>query len=93
MRAFFRRNGVERVVDRWEFPTGSERLGWGLSDKVLMEQTVAEMARLREPFMTDLLSMTNHHPFEVPAEFQRRQNQGLHGRFRDSMAYTEFALG
>lgn len=93
MRTFFRQNGFARIIERWDYPAGTETLGWGLSDEALMERAAAELPRLREPFMVGMLSLTNHHPFEVPERFRSRQDDGVYGRFRDSMRYTDYALG
>jgi hypothetical protein len=93
MRTFFRQNGFARIIERWDYPAGTEVLGWGLSDEALMERAAAELPQLREPFMVGMLSLTNHHPFEVPERFRGHQDEGVYGRYRDSMRYTDFALG
>jgi len=93
MRGFLRRNGVERVLDEWDFALGTERLGWGVSDEALMRRAVEEMRSMREPFFVGLLSMTNHHPYEVPPRFRRHTDSGEYGRYLDAMTYTDHALG
>ena len=93
MRRFLLRNGVQRVYDRWDFPIGTETLGWGLSDVALMEKTVQELAHTPQPFFAGLLSMTNHHPFEVPPAFRTHSGEGEYGLYRNGMAYTDHALG
>ncbi|MBI4084003.1 MAG: LTA synthase family protein [Candidatus Lambdaproteobacteria bacterium] len=92
-RPFTLKIGFERVIDEWDFPLGTERLGWGVSDEALMVRAVDEMAGLREPFFAALLTMTNHHPYEVPPRFRRHQGSGEYGRYLDSMSYTDYAIG
>ncbi len=93
MRGFLLRNGFDKVVDRWDFTLGTERLGWGLADEALMEKSVQEMSGLREPFFMGIVSMTNHHPFEAPERFQTHHGAGEYSKFLDTMAYTDYALG
>ena len=91
-RGFLLRNGFERIVDRWDFPWGAPTAGWGVTDEALMDQAVAEMRALPQPFFASLLTITNHHPFEVPDGFARHGSDE-YGRFLDTVAYTDRALG
>jgi phosphoglycerol transferase MdoB-like AlkP superfamily enzyme len=95
-RAFLLRNGFERVVARWDFPVGTPTAGWGATDEALMDEAVAVMRGLPEPFFAGILTLTNHHPFELPAGFQadrRGRGSDEYGRFLTTMAYTDQALG
>lgn len=91
-RGFLLRNGIERIIDRWDFPMGTPTAGWGVTDEALMDKALETMRALPEPFFAGILTITNHHPFEPPAGFATHGTDE-YGRFLDTMAYTDFALG
>ncbi len=91
-RDFLLRNGFQRVVDRWDYPLGTPTAGWGATDEALMDLALKVMHGLPEPFFASIVSLTNHHPFEPPAGFAVH-GKDEYGRFLDTMAYTDLALG
>lgn len=98
-RGFLQRNGFDKIIARWDFPLGSPTAGWGVTDEALMDQALETMRNLPEPFFAGILTITNHHPFEPPKGFSRPgSDRGVgplneYGRFLDTMAYTDRALG
>jgi arylsulfatase A-like enzyme len=96
-RDFLRRNGFERVIDRWNFPVGTPTAGWGVTDEALMDTAAETMRSLPRPFFAGILTLTNHHPFETPEGFAAvnvpKQVPGEYGRFLQTMDYTDQALG
>jgi len=93
MRRFLLRNGVDKIIDEYDFPTMTQRLGWGISDEALMIKAVEDLKEVKEPFWGSLLTISNHHPFEVPKSFQSQKNQNEYERYLDAFKYTDFCLG
>lgn len=93
MRHFLTRNGVDKIIDEYDFPTMTQRLGWGISDEALMIKSVEELKEVKEPFWGSLLTISNHHPFTVPKSFQSGKNQSEYERYLDAFKYTDFCLG
>lgn len=93
MRQFLHRHGVEKIVDEYDFPMLVQRLGWGISDEALMEKSVEELAKTQQPFWSSLLTISNHHPYEVPKEFRKHTHQGEYGRYLDAFNFTDYTLG
>ena len=91
-RDFLLHNGFQRVMDRWDFPLNAPTVGWGVTDEALFDRAIAEFRALPQPFFASLLTITNHHPFEVPPGFAKHGSDE-YGRFLDTMAYTDRALG
>jgi arylsulfatase A-like enzyme len=91
-RSFLLHNGFQRIIDRWDFPVGAPTVGWGIADIALMDRAVDEMRSLPQPFFVGVLTISNHHPFEVPSGFAHHDGSE-YGRFLDTMAYTDQALG
>ncbi len=57
-----------RVIDGRDFPPSDPRTNWGYSDKVLMSRSLTALDVLAEPFAAMILTVSNHHPFQVPAD-------------------------
>ena len=57
-----------RMVDGRDFPRSAVRTNWGCSDRSLARLAVDSLDRTREPFAAMLLTVSNHHPFQVPSD-------------------------
>lgn len=57
-----------RLVDGRDFDPAEPRTNWGYSDRALMRAAVRAFDRLEEPFAAMALTVSNHHPFQVPAD-------------------------
>ncbi|MEO8585470.1 MAG: LTA synthase family protein [Acidobacteriota bacterium] len=55
-----------RLIDGRDFDPNEPRTNWGYSDKALMRAAVRAFDRLEEPFAAMALTVSNHHPFQVP---------------------------
>ena len=56
------------MIDGRDFDPAEPRTNWGYSDKALMHAAVRAFDRLEEPFAAMALTVSNHHPFQVPAD-------------------------
>ena len=65
--SFYIPRGV-KVVDARSFPPRDPNTNWGYSDRSLARNAVTVLNRLREPFAAMLLTLSNHHPFELPQD-------------------------
>jgi len=92
--------GFDRYYDQ-QFFKDEDFVHFGSSDEVLYRKSVAEMARLADEgqrIYANLISMSAHHPFNLPAH---KDTFDLPGRFRDtfvgdylrSQHYADSALG
>ena len=74
-------------------------VGWGLSDHDFYRQSAWYMENeLTAPFYAMLISLSNHHPFDVPAPQKvlklLPEDEGtLVGNYLEGCAYTDYALG
>ena len=87
-------NGVDRVVEQKDFPDGTFKTAWGVSDEAIFGRALAEMDGLHatgRPFYTLVLSVSNHRPFRFP-ENELRSDPKLHGR-ENAVRYADHALG
>jgi hypothetical protein len=91
-RGFLLRNGFERVIDQWDFAPTVPIVGWGVPDGALMDKALEVFGGLREPFFAEMLTVTNHHPYDMPPGFTA-QGGDDYQRFLETMAYTDLELG
>ncbi|QAY67965.1 LTA synthase family protein [Paenibacillus protaetiae] len=75
-------------------------VAFGSSDEVLYAKTSAELANLQKngPFYAQLISMSGHHPFNIPArkykmQLPKRYEGTLVGDYIRAQNYADYALG
>ena len=74
---FYRRDGFYlprgfQMVDGSDFPHEDPRTNWGYSDRALARRAVEALDRAREPFAALALTVSNHHPYQVPPDARTR---------------------
>ncbi|XID92461.1 LTA synthase family protein [Paenibacillaceae bacterium WGS1546] len=92
--------GFDRYYDA-EFFGDEDVVFFGASDEVLYEKTadeLAEMSRTGKPFYAQVISMTSHHPFNLPErkirfELPEKYENTLVGDYIQAQNYTDYALG
>jgi len=87
-------NGVDRVVEQKDFPDGTFKTAWGVSDEAIFDRALTEMDGLHatgRPFYSLVLSVSNHRPFRFP-ENELRSDPKLHGR-ENAVRYADHAVG
>lgn len=61
-----------RMIDGRDFPRSDPRTNWGYSDKALARRAVDALDQTEEPFAALVLTVSNHHPFQVPADAESK---------------------
>jgi phosphoglycerol transferase MdoB-like AlkP superfamily enzyme len=94
MSAYMTNNGIERVVDQNDFPSGAFRNAWGVADETIFDKALSEMDSLDasgRPFYTLVLTVSNHRPYTYPAG---RIAADPNARKRTNVVqYADWALG
>ncbi|GAB6926436.1 LTA synthase family protein [Paenibacillus sp. JCM 10914] len=72
-------------------------LGWSLSDKAFFEQSMDYMKDIPQPFYSFLITLTSHHPYDIPAH-DRTLDTGefegtMFGDYLHSIHYVDEAFG
>jgi hypothetical protein len=78
--------------------TMTEWMGWGLTDSEFYPQTIEFMKQLNQPFYGLVISLSNHHPYEMLPHYRfidlYPEDKGtIVGNYLNSVAYTDYALG
>ena len=96
-RAFMHRNlGFQQSMFAKDLQPG-EQIGWGISDMDFLNQMGDQLPKLKQPFFSFLITLTNHHPFEIPPQHRELQlgdlENTLMGNYLHSVHYIDQTLG
>lgn len=61
-----------RMIDGRDFDPAEPRTSWGYSDRALARRAAVAIDRLEEPFAAMVLTISNHHPFQLPSDAKSR---------------------
>lgn len=93
--AYARSAGVERLVSREDY---EDRHGkgdfdgyWGIWDEPFLQFTGEELSRTPEPFFAALFTLSSHHPFVVPAQYEDKLPAG-YTKLHKGVAYVDNAF-
>jgi phosphoglycerol transferase MdoB-like AlkP superfamily enzyme len=76
----------------------TESFGWGLVDSAFFAQSIPYIKSLPEPFYSFMITLSNHHPFQLPNTLRHTINllpedDNIVGHYLQSVNYTDFCLG
>ena len=94
IKSYALQNGWDRLVEEADFESPAFRTAWGVSDEDLLQRGIIEMRKLHEtgkPFLSTLLTVTNHRPFTYPAG-RIPEDPNAHNR-EHAVKYADWALG
>ena len=90
--AYARSAGFGRYYGMDEFGDASAFDGtWAIWDEEFLQFYAATMSRMQEPFMTAVFTASSHHPFRVPARYEKVFPQGTLP-IHQTIGYTDYAL-
>ncbi|MFB5087878.1 LTA synthase family protein [Psychrobacillus sp. PGGUH221] len=82
-------------VNSYEVKEG-DAVNWGMKDIPFFEQSVDHMAQMPQPFYSRLITLTNHHPFDLDEEDQLippyNSNSRTLNKYFQSVRYMDEAL-
>ena len=90
---FLLKNGFDKIIDRKNFSKDAEKLGWGFTDKELFSKVIEEIRKEKQPFFTSILTITNHHPFDVHQEYNLNLGSREVHKFMNTLYYSDEQLG
>ena len=87
----------ENFIDYFSFNHDDE-IGMGISDKSYFSQVADKLKDLSTPFYAHTITLTNHGPFDLPAEMRQLSldselNASELGGYFESVHYTDDAIG
>lgn len=86
-------NGMDNFTGKKDFPKKiTSKYHWGAPDTVLFDRSAKEIKKLKEPFFAEILTISNHSPFEIPKEYDRLDEYTKKYSSRDTKAGTDDSL-
>ncbi|MDF2820805.1 MAG: hypothetical protein K0R15_1246 [Clostridiales bacterium] len=89
--------GFQDFISQEDFDD-TETIGFGLSDKEMFRQTADILKNKKSPFYSFIITLTNHHPYELPEDKKviklKPEDEGtVFGNYMQSVYYTDVAIG
>lgn len=82
-------SGFKKLTSRADYPDPKDYNGhWGISDGPFLNFFADEMDKMSEPFVTGILTLSSHEPFELPAEYEESIPQ-LKPKILRTIIYTD----
>lgn len=90
--AFANTCGFDRYFGKDEYNHNEDYDGiWGIWDHKFLQYYAEQMNTFKQPFYTNFFSVSSHHPYALPAEFQSRFKEGEMTIYK-CIEYTDYAL-
>jgi phosphoglycerol transferase MdoB-like AlkP superfamily enzyme len=88
--------GYDQTAFRDELGDGP-KLGWGIGDKLFFQRVLPRIQKLKQPFVSVLITLTSHGPFQYVPASERKLNLGAidgtdFGGYLHSMRYNDEAI-
>ena len=88
--------GFDQTAFRDELGEGP-KLGWGIGDKLFFQRVVPRIEKLKAPFVSMLITLTSHGPYQYVPAAERKLNVGSiegsdFGGYLHSMRYNDEAI-
>lgn len=85
-------SGFEQYFGRDEFPSNKYFDGhWGIYDEPFLLYTIQEINKIKPPFAAGIFTLSSHHPYSLPPEFQGMFKQA-HNNMEATFCYVDHAL-
>ena len=78
--------GFDNFIDYYSF-NPDEIIGLGLSDETYFKQVIPMIEKMKQPFYTFSVTLTNHGPFDLPDKYKELN---LTGELKDSILGNSF---
>jgi phosphoglycerol transferase MdoB-like AlkP superfamily enzyme len=85
--------GIEHYMGRNEYHNDADYDGhWGIWDEPFLQYFANQLNSYQQPFFSSVFTLSSHHPYEVPAKYKGRFQEGSLPILK-SIRYADYALG
>lgn len=90
--SFMPASGVNHYYGKNEYPDQSHDDGtWGIWDEHMFNWFLEKTSTLKPPFFSAVFTLTSHHPFKIPKQYEGRWPKGPIS-ILESVGYTDWTL-
>jgi len=84
--------GIDHYFGRKEYNNEKHFDGnWGIWDHYMLNWSIDKMNEFKKPFFSMIFTLSSHHPFSIPVEFQSKVKMGPEP-ICGTLSYVDFAL-
>lgn len=89
--------GFDDFISKEDFNVTTD-IGFGMADEEMFEQAAEKMADIENPFFSFLITLSCHHPYEIPDEFSQfrikeEDKETVFGNYMRAVNYSDKSLG
>lgn len=90
--SFMQSAGVEKYFGANEYANKADDDGsWGIWDEPFLQFMLQKTNQLPQPFMSSIFTLSSHHPFKVPSQYEGKFSEGPIEILK-TVSYTDMAL-
>lgn len=90
--AFMNIAGVDHYYGMTEYNNDDDFDGlWGIWDEKFLQYYADQLNTFKEPFVSSLFTVSSHHPFEIPKEYEQKFPEGVLP-IHKCVRYTDYSL-
>jgi phosphoglycerol transferase MdoB-like AlkP superfamily enzyme len=96
MKSYLINGGFSKIVDKTAFNKADLSSKWGAFDHVVFRRVNEDLDKMTPPFFVNLLTLSSHEPFEVPTDWQQKNEpvlDSIDAKFIRVHQYSDAALG
>jgi len=91
MKSFIVQQGFDYISDKNNYDSKDYNSKWGAHDGKVLESQVNYLNKVRQPFLSGILTLSTHEPFEVPIQ-HKFPHDTAPNKFKNSAYYTDQCL-
>lgn len=90
--------GFDRFISQEDFEITEPIIGFGINDSEFFGQSLDYIKEFNNPFYAFLVTLSSHHPFEMPEEYKQislleEHEDTVFGNYIQSINYVDAAIG
>lgn len=91
--AFCKNAGIDHYFGQENFPEKDKYFdgAWGIYDEPYLSYFADELSKKQEPFFSAVFTLSSHHPYSIPIEYENRFDKG-NLKVHETIGYTDHAL-
>jgi phosphoglycerol transferase MdoB-like AlkP superfamily enzyme len=83
--------GIDKIIGIKDFAGEQRNSKWGIHDEIVLARMASSLGKETEPFLSVLLTLSTHEPFEVPVTTPFNGSSEA-DQFRKAAWYTDYSL-
>ncbi len=91
MNLYLQNQTFDNVYEKKDFPENTPKGKWGVYDENLFKKQREDLNKTKEPFLSVMMTLSTHEPFDVPGE-KRFPGNTEEDLFRNAAAYTDACI-